>query len=142
VLAAAIAAALAEPGAAGGHGAALAAAGWQALWPEPLRRKHALYRFGLEKLMRFEEAQLRHFFASFFAMPEPLVDDAGAPNACAQGGGKAAPQRDRSKGLVQEHDRPTGGGFVQALHAHGSRTDVAREDRALLDQDATFELSG
>jgi len=72
VLAAAIAAALAEPGPAGGRGAALAAAGWQALWPAPLRRKHALYRFGLEKLMRFEEAQLRHFFASFFAMPEPL----------------------------------------------------------------------
>ena len=72
VLAAAIAAALAEPGQAGGHGAAIAAAGWQALWPAPLRRKQALYRFGLEKLMRFEEAQLRHFFASFFAMPEPL----------------------------------------------------------------------
>jgi len=34
-----------------------------------LRRKHALYRFGLEKLMRFPEAQLRQFFASFFELP-------------------------------------------------------------------------
>lgn len=43
---------------------------WQALWPPELRRKHALYQFGLEKLMRFDEAQLRHFFATFFALPE------------------------------------------------------------------------
>jgi lycopene cyclase-like protein len=51
-------------------GAGLAAVAWRALWPAPLRRKHALYRFGLEKLMRFPEAQLRQFFASFFALPE------------------------------------------------------------------------
>lgn len=52
--------------------AALARAGWLALWPLPLRRKHALYQFGLEKLMRFSEAQLRAFFATFFALPNPL----------------------------------------------------------------------
>jgi lycopene cyclase-like protein len=50
--------------------ATLAAAGWQALWPRELQRRHALYRFGLEKLMRFTEAQLRAFFATFFALPE------------------------------------------------------------------------
>jgi lycopene cyclase-like protein len=50
--------------------AAVARQAWQALWPPDLRRKHALYQFGLEKLMRFEEAQLRHFFATFFSLPE------------------------------------------------------------------------
>jgi lycopene cyclase-like protein len=49
--------------------AQLARAGWQALWPPELRRKHALYQFGLEKLMRFAEPQLRAHFATFFAMP-------------------------------------------------------------------------
>jgi lycopene cyclase-like protein len=48
----------------------LARAGWQALWPLELRRKHALYQFGLEKLMRFSEPQLRAHFATFFALPE------------------------------------------------------------------------
>jgi len=47
----------------------LARAGWQALWPLDLRRKHALYQFGLEKLMRFSEPQLRGHFATFFALP-------------------------------------------------------------------------
>lgn len=52
--------------------ARLAQAGWEALWPLPLRRKHALYQFGLEKLMRFPEEQLRAFFATFFALPNAL----------------------------------------------------------------------
>lgn len=51
--------------------AELARAGWQALWPEPMVRKHALYQFGLEKLMRFSEAELRHFFQTFFELPLP-----------------------------------------------------------------------
>ena len=42
--------------------------GWQSLWPKELRRKQALYQFGLEKLMRFEEQQLRQFFKSFFGL--------------------------------------------------------------------------
>ncbi|MFM8525344.1 MAG: lycopene beta cyclase [Cyanobacteriota bacterium] len=67
-LAAAIAAGLGTPGL---DSAAVARLGWQALWPPELRRKHALYQFGLEKLMRFEEAQLRHFFATFFSLPQP-----------------------------------------------------------------------
>jgi lycopene cyclase-like protein len=65
-VAAALAAALADPQA---SPAQLAATGWQALWPAELRRKQALYQFGLEKLMRFPEAQLRAFFATFFALP-------------------------------------------------------------------------
>jgi lycopene cyclase-like protein len=65
-LAAALAAALADPQA---SPAQLAAAGWGALWPLELRRRHALYQFGLEKLMRFSEAQLRAHFATFFALP-------------------------------------------------------------------------
>jgi lycopene cyclase-like protein len=65
-LAQALAGALADPAA---SPASLAAAGWQALWSQPLRRKHALYQFGLEKLMRFPEQRLRQFFATFFALP-------------------------------------------------------------------------
>ncbi len=50
--------------------AELAAKGWSTLWPPDLRRKQALYQFGLEKLMRFEESQLRDFFNSFFDLPK------------------------------------------------------------------------
>ena len=49
--------------------ASIAAQGWAVLWPPELRRKQALYQFGLEKLMRFEESQLRDFFKEFFALP-------------------------------------------------------------------------
>lgn len=66
-LARALALALADPAA---DSARLARCGWQALWPLELRRRHALYQFGLEKLMRFPEDQLRAFFASFFALPD------------------------------------------------------------------------
>jgi lycopene cyclase-like protein len=69
----AVASAVAGAMADGALGSAqLARAGWEALWPLPLRRKHALYQFGLEKLMRFSEAQLRAFFATFFSLPNPL----------------------------------------------------------------------
>jgi lycopene cyclase-like protein len=64
-LAAAIAAAL-DRGLRGGD---LAREAWQGLWPPALRWKHAFFRFGLEKLMRFEEGRLRHHFATFFALP-------------------------------------------------------------------------
>ena len=47
----------------------LAAQAWQALWPLELQRRHALYRFGLEKLMRFSESQLRAHFTTFFSLP-------------------------------------------------------------------------
>ena len=65
-LADAIAAGLADPAL---DAPALASRAWRALWPLELRRKHALYRFGLEKLMRYPEAELRAFFATFFALP-------------------------------------------------------------------------
>lgn len=52
--------------------AVLARAGWIALWPASLRRKHALYQFGLEKLMRFPEARLRAFFTTFFSLSNTL----------------------------------------------------------------------
>ena len=46
----------------------IAKKGWDNLWPKELRRKQALYQFGLEKLMRFKEEQLREFFKSFFGL--------------------------------------------------------------------------
>ena len=49
--------------------ASLAREGWQVLWPSELRRKQAIYKFGLEKLMRFEEKLLRGFFVEFFSLP-------------------------------------------------------------------------
>lgn len=49
--------------------AVVATQAWQALWPPELQRRHALYRFGLEKLMRFPEDRLRRFFQAFFALP-------------------------------------------------------------------------
>jgi lycopene cyclase-like protein len=52
------------------RGQQLAVQAWQALWPLELQRKHALYRFGLEKLMRFSEPQLRAHFRTFFGLPQ------------------------------------------------------------------------
>ncbi|MBW4530813.1 MAG: lycopene cyclase family protein [Aphanothece saxicola GSE-SYN-MK-01-06B] len=68
--------------------ALLARAGWQALWPPALRSKHALYQFGLGKLMGFSEAQLRQFFASFFRLSGPqwsgfLANTLGVPELLA-----------------------------------------------------------
>mgnify|MGYP002654424336 CR=1 FL=1 len=51
------------------RGQQLAAQAWQALWPLELQRRHALYRFGLEKLMRFSDPQLRAHFTTFFSLP-------------------------------------------------------------------------
>jgi lycopene cyclase-like protein len=65
-LADAIALALADPTL---DGAAVARRAWEGLWPLELRRRHALFRFGLEKLMRYPEEQLRAFFTTFFALP-------------------------------------------------------------------------
>ncbi|MFM7314668.1 MAG: lycopene cyclase family protein, partial [Cyanobium sp.] len=54
---------------AGLRGEALCRAAWEGLWPASLRWRHAFFRFGLEKLMRFEEDRLRHHFATFFSLP-------------------------------------------------------------------------
>ncbi len=50
-------------------GSALAEVAWGGLWSPELRWKHAFFRFGLEKLMRFDEARLRHHFHTFFQLP-------------------------------------------------------------------------
>ena len=47
----------------------IAQKGWEVLWPTELKKKQALYKFGLEKLMRFEDKQLRDFFIQFFSLP-------------------------------------------------------------------------
>jgi lycopene beta-cyclase len=49
---------------------AIAASAWQALWNPERLRKYYLYRFGLEKMMRFDETQLKHFFDTFFSLPQ------------------------------------------------------------------------
>ncbi|ASC71546.1 Lycopene beta cyclase [Halomicronema hongdechloris C2206] len=49
---------------------AVAQAAWQALWPSDRLRKHYLYLFGLQALMTFDEARLRHFFNTFFHLPQ------------------------------------------------------------------------
>jgi lycopene beta-cyclase len=49
--------------------ASIATAAWQTLWSSDERRKRALYMFGLENLMRFDEPTLQAFFASFFQLP-------------------------------------------------------------------------
>jgi lycopene beta-cyclase len=48
----------------------IAAVAWQALWPDDRLKKYDLYQFGLEKLMRFDETLLKHFFETFFSLPK------------------------------------------------------------------------
>ncbi|ABB58092.1 lycopene beta cyclase [Synechococcus elongatus] len=50
--------------------AELATQAWRGLWPTEKIRKHYIYQFGLEKLMRFSEAQLNHHFQTFFGLPK------------------------------------------------------------------------
>jgi lycopene beta-cyclase len=66
-LATAIATALQNPQA---ETAAIARAGWQDLWSPDRLRKYYLYRFGLEKLMRFDEVLLKQHFDTFFSLPQ------------------------------------------------------------------------
>ena len=47
----------------------LAQKGWQVLWTPELVQRHRLYQFGLGRLMSFDEARLRNFFATFFRLP-------------------------------------------------------------------------
>jgi len=57
----------------GAEGAAprrAARSAWQALWPAELRRRHALFRFGMEVLIRLDPARTRQFFATFFELPD------------------------------------------------------------------------
>lgn len=65
-LAAAIATALQNPQA---EPATIAREAWQELWNPDRLRKYYLYRFGLEKLMRFDEVLLKQHFDTFFSLP-------------------------------------------------------------------------
>jgi lycopene beta-cyclase len=49
----------------------VAQAAWQALWPPMALRKHWLYLFGLQTVLRFSPRQLNAFFATFFSLPDP-----------------------------------------------------------------------
>jgi lycopene beta-cyclase len=51
--------------------AGAARAAWRALWPAELRRRRALFRFGMEVLIRLDPPRTREFFAGFFDLPEP-----------------------------------------------------------------------
>ncbi len=66
-LAEAIATALEDPQA---ESAAIARAAWEELWNPDRLRKYYLYRFGLEKLMRFDEVLLKQHFETFFSLPQ------------------------------------------------------------------------
>ncbi len=48
----------------------LAKKGWNVLWNTELVQRHRLYQFGLKRLMSFDEALLRSFFATFFRLPK------------------------------------------------------------------------
>lgn len=52
---------------------AAAAEVWQAAWPADRRRMWALYRFGLELLLRCDHAQTSAFFEEFFQLPKDRV---------------------------------------------------------------------
>jgi lycopene cyclase-like protein len=70
-----------------GRGAApdaAARAAWEAVWPQDRRRRHALFRFGMEMLVRFDAEETRAFFDAFFALPPDdwrafMSDRASAP---------------------------------------------------------------
>ena len=76
VLARAVAAALGS----GGTPAGAARFAWQALWPAERRRRYALFRFGLEVLLRLDAVGTRAFFDAFFSLPDEdwrgYLDDA------------------------------------------------------------------
>lgn len=66
-LAQAIATALKNEGA---EPQAIARAAWQELWNRDRLRKYYLYRFGLEKLMRFDEVLIKQHLDTFFSLPQ------------------------------------------------------------------------
>ncbi len=66
-LAEAVAAALDTPGA---TPESATAAAWDAMWPADRRRRFALFRFGMEQLVRMDGDAARDFFDSFFSLPD------------------------------------------------------------------------
>lgn len=67
VLADAVAAALEAPGA---TPESATAAAWDAVWSADRRRRFALFRFGMEQLVRMDGAAAREFFDTFFTLPD------------------------------------------------------------------------
>ena len=65
-----VAAAIAAAMTSGAAADAISAAGWQSLWSTERLRKHHIYQFGLETLMRFNHRDLCQFFDSFFQLPQ------------------------------------------------------------------------
>ena len=49
---------------------ALAKRGWRVLWTPSQVQRHLIFQFGLRRLMGFNEAELRLFFATFFSLPQ------------------------------------------------------------------------
>jgi lycopene cyclase-like protein len=47
-----------------------ARAAWHSLWPGDRRQRHALFRFGMEVLLRLDPPRTRAFFAEFFRLPD------------------------------------------------------------------------
>ncbi|HEX8675315.1 MAG TPA: lycopene cyclase family protein [Longimicrobium sp.] len=66
-LADAVAGALGTPGA---TPESATAAAWDAIWPADRRRRFALFRFGMEQLVRMNGTAAREFFDTFFALPD------------------------------------------------------------------------
>jgi lycopene cyclase-like protein len=61
-----VADALSEGYAEGARGAALAARGWEALWPASRQSSYRLHRFGLDVLLALDAKKTRRFFDGFF----------------------------------------------------------------------------
>ena len=68
-LAPTLAAGLAAARRRGAPPAGLAKAGWDAVWPADRRRARALERFGLDAMLRMDQADLGGFFDVFFSLP-------------------------------------------------------------------------
>lgn len=48
----------------------VARAAWDAMWPAERRRRHALFRFGMETMLRLDAPRMQAFFATFFSLPD------------------------------------------------------------------------
>jgi lycopene epsilon-cyclase len=55
-----------------GGSVAAAERGWDVLWGDESRRQVGFYQFGMELLMSLRIEQMRNFFTTFFALPQPL----------------------------------------------------------------------
>lgn len=49
---------------------AVGRAAWKAIWPADSRRRHALFRFGMETMLRLDAPRMQSFFAAFFSLPD------------------------------------------------------------------------